>query len=81
MSPDNDKDKKTLLPPRGAGNYNSGWMKYSTSFDSSTIAFLGAAMNTTTNESILAGQFLGPSALSPLAFGLGGLAILRRRQL
>jgi len=64
----------------GDGNYNYGWMKYSTSSDSSTITFLGAAMNTTTNESILAGQVPEPSALSLLAVGLGALAMMRRRR-
>lgn len=37
----------------GEGNFNYGWVNYSTNADSTVITFLGAAFNTTANESIL----------------------------
>lgn len=56
----------------GEGNFNYGWVNYSTNADSSEITFLGAAFNTTANESILAGQ---ASEVSPVPEPSGQLAI------
>jgi hypothetical protein len=64
----------------GGGNFNYGWVQLSYNASTTTATFLGAAINTTPNESILVGQVPEPSALSLLAIGLGGLAILRRRR-
>ena len=63
----------------GGGNFNYGWVQLSYDASTTTATFLGAAINTTPNQSILVGQVPEPSALSLLAIGLGGLAILRRR--
>ena len=63
----------------GGGNFNYGWVQLSYDASTTTATFLGAAINTTPNQSILVGQVPEPSALSLLALGLGGLAILRRR--
>ena len=70
----------------GAGNFNYGWVNYSTNSDSSQITFLGAAFNTTANESIAAGQ---TSAVSPVPevsshlalLALGSAGVLTRRRL
>ena len=64
----------------GGGNFNYGWVQLSYDASTTTATFLGAAINTTPNQSILVGQVPEPSALSLLAAGLGGLAILRRRR-
>lgn len=56
----------------GEGNFNYGWVNYSTNADSSEITFLGAAFNTTANEPILAGQ---TSEVSPVPEPSGQLAI------
>jgi len=61
----------------GGGNYDYGWISYSTSSDSSTITFLGAAMNTTPNQSITAGQLSAvPEPSTYTLFGLGALALV-----
>lgn len=65
----------------GEGNFNYGWVNYSTNADSTEITFLGAAFNTTANESILAGQTVTavPEPSGQLAIaGLIGM-LLRRR--
>ena len=64
----------------GGGNFNYGWVQLSYDASTTTATFLGAAINTTPNQSILVGQVPEPSALSLLAAGLGGLAMLRRRR-
>ena len=65
----------------GGGNFNYGWVNYSTNFDSSSITLLGAAFNTTVNESIAAGQTTSVPEPSAYLIGgvFGGLALLRRR--
>jgi hypothetical protein len=65
----------------GEGNFNYGWVNYSTNEGSTAITFLGAAFNTTANESILAGQTVTavPEPSGQLAIaGLIGM-LLRRR--
>jgi len=64
----------------GGGNFNYGWVQLSYDASTTTATFIGAAINTTPNESILVGQVPEPSALSLLAVGLGGWAIMRRRR-
>ena len=64
----------------GGGNFNYGWVQLSYDASTTTATFLGAAINTTPNQSILVGQVPEPSALSLLAVALGGLATLRRRR-
>ena len=64
----------------GGGNFNYGWVQLSYNASTTTATFLGAAINTTPNQSILVGQVPEPSALSLLALGLGGLTILRQRR-
>jgi len=64
----------------GGGNFNYGWVQLSYDASTTTATFIGAAINTTPNESILVGQVPEPSALSLLAVGLGGLAMMRRRR-
>ena len=64
----------------GGGNFNYGWVLLSYDASTTTATFVGAAINTTPNQSILVGQVPEPSALSLLAVALGGLATLRRRQ-
>lgn len=64
----------------GGGNFNYGWVQLSYDASTTTATFVGAAINTTPNQSILVGQVPEPSALSLLAVALGGLATLRRRQ-
>ncbi len=64
----------------GGGNFNYGWVQLSYDASTTTATFLGAAINTTPNQSILVGQVPEPSALSLLAVALGGLAMLRRRR-
>jgi len=63
----------------GGGNFNYGWVQLSYDASTTTATFLGAAINTTPNQSILVGQVPEPSALSLLAVGIGGLALVRRR--
>ena len=69
----------------GEGNFNYGWVNYSTNADSSKITFLGAAFNTTANESILAGQSSTvtavpePSGQLAIAGLIGSGLLLRRR--
>ncbi|MEI8039167.1 MAG: hypothetical protein WCJ14_12325 [Verrucomicrobiota bacterium] len=67
----------------GGGNYDYGWVNYSTNADSTAITLLGAAFNTTANESILAGQTTVATVPEPSAYLIGsvfgGLALLRRR--
>lgn len=70
----------------GEGNFNYGWVNYSTNADSSAITFLGAAFNTTANESILAGETSTVSAVpepgGQLAIaGLIGSGLLLRRRM
>lgn len=68
----------------GEGNFNYGWVNYSINADSSAITFLGAAFNTTANESILAGQtsaasaVLEPSGQIAIAGLIGSGLVLRR---
>jgi hypothetical protein len=69
----------------GEGNFNYGWVNYPTNADSTVIPFLGAAFNTTANESILAGQTSTVSAVpepsGQLAIaGLIGSGLLLRRR-
>jgi hypothetical protein len=64
----------------GGSNFNYGWVQLSYDASTTTATFLGAAINTTPNQSILVGQVPEPSALSLLAFALSGLAMLRRRR-
>lgn len=69
----------------GEGNFNYGWVNYSTNADSSEITFIGAAFNTTANESILAGQTSTvtavpePSGQLAIAGLIGSGLLLRRR--
>lgn len=69
----------------GEGNFNYGWVNYSTNADSTQITFLGAAFNTTANESILAGQTSvapavpEPSGQSVVASLIVSCLLLRRR--
>ena len=64
----------------GGSNFNYGWVQLSYDASTTTATFVGAAINTTPNQSILVGQVPEPSALSLLAVALGGLAMLRRRR-
>ncbi len=64
----------------GGGNFNYGWVQLSYDASTTTATFVGAAINTNANQSILVGQVPEPSALSLLAVALGGLATLRRRR-
>jgi hypothetical protein len=69
----------------GEGNFNYGWVNYSTNADSTEITFLGAAFNTTANESILAGETSTVTAVpepgGQLAIaGLIGSGLLLRRR-
>ena len=64
----------------GGGNFNYGWVQLSYDASTTTATFLGAAINTTPNQSILVGQVPEPSGFSLLVVGLSGLSILRRRR-
>jgi len=64
----------------GGGNFNYGWVQLSYDASTTTATFIGAAINTTPNQEILVGQVPEPSALSLIATGLSGLAMLRRRR-
>ena len=64
----------------GGGNFNYGWVQLSYDASTTTATFIGAAINTTPNESILVGQVPEPSAVSLLAIGLSGLAMMHRRR-
>jgi PEP-CTERM motif len=62
----------------GGGNFNYGYVQVDVT--SSGMTFGMAGVETTPNVAITAGAVPEPSALSLLAIGLGGLAILRRRR-
>ena len=62
----------------GGGNFNYGYVQVDVT--SSGMTFGMAGVETTPNLAITAGAVPEPSALSLLAVGLGGLAMLRRRR-
>ena len=62
----------------GDGNFNYAYVQVDVT--SSGMTFGMAGVETTPNVAITAGAVPEPSALSLLAIGLGGLAMLRRRR-
>ena len=62
----------------GGGNFNYGYVQVDVT--SSGMTFGMAGVETTPNVAITAGAVPEPSALSLLAIGLGGLAMMRRRR-
>jgi len=69
----------------GGGNYNLGWVEYSTSADGATITLLDAYMNTTPNDPVTVGVGIvptpEPSTTALVAIGgIGGLMMIRRRK-
>ena len=62
----------------GGGNFNYGYVQVDVT--SSGMTFGMAGVETTPNVAITAGAVPEPSALSLLAVGLGGLALVRRRR-
>jgi hypothetical protein len=57
----------------GGGNFNYGWVEYSTTSDSFTLE--EAYMNTTVNQAVTVGQGINPVP-EPSTFALGALSIL-----